>query len=66
MMRKDDPEFKALVDGTISRLMSSGKFERLYARWFREAIPPRGVALNMPMSQALRNNLRERSDQPAL
>jgi hypothetical protein len=30
-----------------------------------EAIPPRGAALNMPMSQALCNNLRERGDQPA-
>jgi glutamate/aspartate transport system substrate-binding protein len=64
MMRKDDPEFKALVDGTITRLMSSGEFERLYARWFMEAIPPRGAALTMPMSEALRNNLRERSDRP--
>lgn len=44
---------------------SSGEFLRLYARWFMEAIPPRGVALNMPMSQALRNKPRERSDQPA-
>ena len=65
MMRRDDPDFKALVDGTIARLMSSGEFERLYAKWFMEAIPPRGAALNMPMSEALRNNLRERSDQPA-
>jgi hypothetical protein len=30
-----------------------------------EAIPPRGAALTMPMSEALRNNLRERSDRPA-
>lgn len=65
MMRKDDPEFKALVDGTIARLMSSGEFARLYNKWFMADIPPRGVVLNMPMSEALRINLRERSDQPA-
>ncbi len=65
MMRRDDPDFKALVDGTIARLMSSGEFGRSYAKWFMEAIPPNGAVLNMPMSEALRNNLRERSDQPA-
>ena len=65
MLRRDDPAFKALVDGTIARLMSSGEFARLYVKWFMQAIPPRGAALNMPMSEALRNNLRERSDQPA-
>lgn len=65
MLRKGDPEFKALVDGTISRLMASGEFARLYAKWFMAGIPPRGAVLNMPMSEALRNNLRQRSDQPA-
>ena len=65
MLRRDDPAFKALVDGTIARLMLSGEFARLYVKWFMQAIPPRGAALNMPMSEALRNNLRERSDQPA-
>lgn len=65
MLRRDDPAFKALVDGTIARLMSSGEFARLYVKWFMQALPPRGAALNMPMSEALRNNLRERSDQPA-
>ena len=65
MLRKGDPEFKALVDGTIARLMDSGEFSRLYAKWFMAPIPPRGAMLNMPMSEALQKNLRERSDQPA-
>lgn len=65
MLRKDDPEFKELVDGTIARLMASGEFARLYSKWFMAPIPPRGAVLNMPMSEALRNNLRARSDQPA-
>jgi ABC-type amino acid transport substrate-binding protein len=66
MLRKGDPEFKALVDGTISRLMASGEFARLYAKWFMAPIPPRGAVRNMPMSEPLHNNLRQRSDQPAL
>lgn len=65
MMRKGDPEFKALVDGTIARLMQSGEFTRLYEKWFMSPIPPRGSVLNMPMSEALRRNLQVRSDQPA-
>lgn len=65
MLRRGDPEFKALVDGTIGRLMTSGEFTRLYNRWFMAPIPPRGAVLDMPMSEALRNNLTARSDQPA-
>lgn len=66
MMRKDDPEFKALVDGTISRLMKSGEFTKLYAKWFESPIPPKGVVLKMPMSDQLKANLKALSDQPAL
>lgn len=65
MLRKGDLEFKALVDGTISRLMETGEFARLYEKWFMAPIPPRGVSLNMPMSDSLRANLRVQSDQPA-
>lgn len=65
MLRKDDPEFKALVDGTIAKLMKSGTFTKLYARWFESPIPPKGMNLNMPMSEQLKANLKELSDKPA-
>ena len=65
MMRKDDPDFKRVVDGTIARLMRSGEFARLYSKWFEAAIPPKGIVLNMPMSEQLKNNLKVQSDQPA-
>jgi ABC-type amino acid transport substrate-binding protein len=65
MMRKDDPSFKALVDGVLARLMDSGEFTRLYQKWFLSPIPPRGVNLNAPMSQELIDNLKARSDKPA-
>ena len=64
MLRKDDPEFKKLVDGTIARLMQSGEFGRLYQKWFESPIPPNGVVLNMPMSERLTANLKALSDQP--
>lgn len=66
MLRKDDPEFKELVDDTITRLMTSGEFERLYTKWFQSPIPPKGMNLNMPMSEQLKANLKARSDKPAL
>lgn len=65
MLRKEDPAFKQVVDGVISDLMRSGEFERIYAKWFLSPIPPRGRSLNLPMSDALRDNLRKHSDQPA-
>lgn len=65
MLRKDDPEFKKLVDGTISRLMKSGEFSKLYAKWFESPIPPKGMILNMPMSEQLKVNLKALSDKPA-
>ena len=66
MLRKDDPEFKKLVDGTLSRLVKSGEFNRLYTKWFLSPIPPKGVNLNLPMSEQLRANLKAMSDAPAL
>lgn len=66
MLRKDDSEFKKLVDGTITRLMKSGEFAKLYSRWFKSPIPPKGMSLDMPMSEQLKKNLKALSDQPAL
>jgi ABC-type amino acid transport substrate-binding protein len=66
MLRKDDPEFKTLVDGAITRLMKSGEFSKLYDKWFMSPIPPKGVNLNLPMSEQLKANLKAPSDKPAL
>lgn len=65
MLRKDDPEFKALVDGTISRMMKSGEFAKLYTKWFETAVPPRGTNLSLPMSPQLKDNLKALNDKPA-
>lgn len=66
MLRKDDPEFKKLVDGTITRLMKSGEFAKMYAKWFTSPIPPKGVNLNLPMSEELKANIKALSDKPAM
>lgn len=54
MVRKDDPQFKALVDETLTRLMKSGEINELYAKWFTKPVPPAGVSLNYSMPKAVR------------
>jgi ABC-type amino acid transport substrate-binding protein len=64
MLRKNDPEFKALVDEVLVRLIRSGEFEKLYKKWFQSPIPPRGTTLNVPISEELRRQLQSPSDRP--
>lgn len=65
MLPKDDPQFKALVDGVITGMMKSGEFEKLYTKWFMSPIPPKGLPISLPMSQELRDNIKTPSDKPA-
>ncbi len=52
--RKNDPEFKSIVDQTLTKLMKSGEMEALYTKWFMKPVPPKGVNLNFPMTDAVR------------
>ena len=62
MLRKDDPQFKALVDKTFSAIMKSGEIEKIYAKWFMSPIPPKNVNLNFGMTPALREAFRNPND----
>ena len=62
MMRREDPEFKALVDAAIREKMASGEFDRLYAKWFEQPIPPKGLNLLLPMSDAMKARVASPSD----
>jgi glutamate/aspartate transport system substrate-binding protein len=59
MLRKDDPQFKALVDAALSGLMKSGEFSKLYGKWFESPIPPRGINIQLPMSDKLKELVKE-------
>jgi ABC-type amino acid transport substrate-binding protein len=50
MVRKDDPTFKQLADRVIAKLQTSGEAEKLYAKWFTQTIPPKGINLDYPLS----------------
>lgn len=54
MMRKDDAQFKKLVDATLTKAMKSGEAEKIYAKWFLSPIPPKGLNLNFPLSDAMK------------
>jgi glutamate/aspartate transport system substrate-binding protein len=41
MIRKDDPQFKALVDKTLTGLMKSGEIVTIYNKWFMNPVPPK-------------------------
>src|SRR5882672_8373223 len=62
MTRRDDPEFKALVDAVIREKMASGEFNRLYSKWFEAPIPPKGQSLGLPMSDAMKARVASPSD----
>lgn len=61
-MRRDDPEFKKLVDDTLVGMMKSGELEKIYNRWFMSPIPPGNVNLQIPMSEMLKDLMRNPND----
>ena len=54
MLRKDDQEFKKLVDASLTKAMTSGDAEKIYAKWFMNPIPPKGLNLNMTLSDEMK------------
>ncbi len=54
MLRKDDPEFKKVMDDTIAQMQRSGEAEKLYDKWFNSPIPPKGINLKYPLSNEMR------------
>ena len=54
MLRKDDPAFKKVVDTAITKLMTSGDAEKIYTKWFLNPIPPKGLNLNMTLSDEVK------------
>ncbi len=62
MLRKDDPQFKALVDKSIGEVMKSGEINRIYAKWFTMPIPPKGLNLNFPITAPIQQAFKNPND----
>ncbi|RMM52706.1 transporter substrate-binding domain-containing protein [Pseudomonas corrugata] len=54
MVRKDDPQFLALVNAALGDLYKSGEINAIYDRWFQKPIPPKGLNLEFPMTSELK------------
>src|SRR5712675_1092338 len=50
MLRKDDVAFKKVVNAAMTDIYRSGQINAIYAKWFQKPIPPKGINLNIPMS----------------
>jgi glutamate/aspartate transport system substrate-binding protein len=62
MLRKDDPEFKKMVDASLTKAMTSGDAEKIYAKWFMNPIPPKGLNLNMALSEEMKVTFKTPND----
>lgn len=67
MLRRDDPAFKKSVDTAIHALMhANGKkkpeIEAIYAKWFLNPIPPKGMNLAWPISEQLAGAIAKPTD----
>jgi glutamate/aspartate transport system substrate-binding protein len=64
MLRKGDVAFKAVADAATSALYKSPEGAALYAKWFTQAIPPKNVNLNIPMSPTMKRTFENPKDSP--
>jgi glutamate/aspartate transport system substrate-binding protein len=64
MIRKDDPAFKQLVDGTLTGLMKSGEINKIYDKWFTQPIPPANTKVGLPASEATKAAWATPNDKP--
>jgi glutamate/aspartate transport system substrate-binding protein len=54
MLRKNDPEFKKLMDDTIAKAETSGEAEKWFEKWFRNPIPPKNLNMNFELSDDMK------------
>jgi glutamate/aspartate transport system substrate-binding protein len=64
MFRKDDAEFKKVVDATIVGLIKSGELAKIYDKWFLQAIPPANTKVSLPLSEATKAAWAAPNDKP--
>ncbi len=64
MVRRDDPQFLALVNQTLAELYSSGEIKGIYQRWFEQPIPPKNLNLEFPMTAELQAIIAKPTSEP--
>jgi glutamate/aspartate transport system substrate-binding protein len=64
MLRRDDPQFKRLVDAALTSVFSSGEINAIYDKWFAKPIPPRRIVLNFPATEQWKRVVLRPTDSP--
>ncbi len=64
VIRREDPQFKKVVDATIIDMMKSGELAKLYDKWFLQPIPPTNTRVGLPLSEATRAAWATPNDKP--
>ena len=62
MLRKDDAQFKALVDKTVGAVMKSGEINKIYAKWFTKPIPPKNINMKFSMTPPIKEAFKNPND----
>jgi len=62
MLRREDPQFKALVDRAVTAVYKSGEINKIYAKWFTSAIPPRNINMNFAQTPAIMEAFKNPND----
>ena len=63
MIPKGDAEYKAILDNEMKRMIVSKEAQAIYDRWFMKPIPPKNIAMNLPMNYLLRDFWKYPTDQ---
>jgi glutamate/aspartate transport system substrate-binding protein len=56
------PVFKKVVDEAMIATYRSGAINPIYDKWFLKPIPPKGLNLNVPMSDAFKKVIASPTD----
>jgi glutamate/aspartate transport system substrate-binding protein len=62
MLRKDDAAFKKVVDNAMSATYKSGAIKGIYDKWFLKPVPPKGINLNVPISDPFKKVIAKPTD----
>jgi glutamate/aspartate transport system substrate-binding protein len=62
MLRREDPAFKKVVDESMIATYRRGAINAIYDKWFLKPIPPKGINLNVPMSDSFKKVIANPTD----
>src|SRR3954467_646775 len=62
MLRRDDAAFKKVVDNAMIQTYKTGQINAIYEKWFQKPVPPKGINLNVPISDSFKKVIANPTD----